>query len=236
MGQYHEIFNKDKKMRYSASSLGNGVKLLEQGNSLASTTALALLLSDGWNGERVFLLGDYAEAGDINGVEDDFTFFKDVYDFRNVGWMARKIVTEATGIEFNKKSYSVNYLDGISSNHYYYDTVLPDSMSIHDYSVARGEAFDGIDDSATVAFVNYDTKEKYVGTAPHTMRDIVTNFSDDFMTDVFILIAGSIKGGYRGGGDADNEMGGAWAGDRVGIVAAEEVQDYTDITDKVVPL
>lgn len=92
MGQYHEVINADKKMCYSARSLGDGIKLLEQGNSLASATALALLLSNGWNGERVFLLGDYAELGDINGVDED-TFYEDVRTFRNVGWLARKVVS-----------------------------------------------------------------------------------------------------------------------------------------------
>lgn len=113
---------------------------------------------------------------------------------------------------------------------------LPDSMSIDDHFVAHGAAFDGIDDSEVVSFVNYDTKEKYVG-ASHTLRDVVTHFyGDDFITDVFTLIAGSIKGGARGGDDAHNAMGGAWAGDRVGIIPAKDAQEFTDITDKVVPL
>lgn len=231
MGQYHNVINMDKKMQYSPSSLANGLKLLEQGQSLTSTAALALLLSEGWNGERVFLLGDYVEEGDLNGIENACALAAESDKYRNVGWLARKVVTENIGVTFQKESYKVSGFGSVSEHHYY-ETTLPDNMNIDDVDgkfVAYGEAFDGIDNNEVVAFVNYDKQEKYIGNS-RTLRQVVQHFDGDFMTAAFVLIAGSIKGGARGGGDAHNELGGAWAGDRVGIVPAKDVENFTDIT------
>lgn len=81
-----------------------------------------------------------------------------------------------------------------------------------------------------MAFVNYDTKEKYVG-AGRTMRQIVQYFSGDVMTAAFILLAGSTKSGARGGGDTyDKELSGTWAGNKVGIIPDKDAQDFVDIT------
>lgn len=231
MGQYHTIINLDKKMQYSPRSLANGMKLLEQGMSLASTAALALLLSEGWNGERVFLLGDYVEKDDLNGIEDACALAAEADDYRNVGWLARKVVTDNIGITFEKDFYKINSF-GEVSKHYFYETAIPANMEIEEVGndfVATGDAFGGIDNSEVMAFVNYDKKEKYIGHS-RTLREIVQRFDGDLMTHVFVLIAGSIKGGARGGGDADCDFGGAWAGDRVGIVPAKDVEDFTDIT------
>lgn len=231
MGQYHNVINLDKKMQYSPSSLANGLKLLEQGQSLTSTATLALLLSGGWNGERVFLLGDYVYPDDLNGIDNACEIYAQSGDYRNVGWLARKVVTENIGVTFKKESYKVAGFGSVSEHHYY-ETTIPNNMEI-DYSsdkgVATGAAFDGIDNSEVVAFVNYDRREKYIGNA-RTLREVIQHFDRDFMTTVFVLLAGSIRGGARGGGDANSVMGGVWAGDRVGIVPAANVEDFTDIT------
>lgn len=228
MGQYHKVINMDKKFIYSPTSLANGLKLLEQGESLTSTSALALLLSGGWNGERVFLLGDYVEEEDVSGVDNAVELYEEATNnYKNVGWLARKVVTDKISITFEKEYYEIDY----KKNHRY-NTNLPDNMDIPNWGIAQGEAFDGIDNTEKVAFVNYDKNEKYIGEG-RTMREVVSYFAEDFMTDVFILLAGSIRGGSRGGGDTDSQYGGAWAGDRVGIVPAKSVEDFTDITAKV---
>jgi hypothetical protein len=87
MGQYHKTFNLDAKEFINPHKLGDGAKLMEQcGWSPGGTNdALALLLAvssgrgggdfpsgDGfdewvgrWGGQRIAVIGDYAEKGDI---------------------------------------------------------------------------------------------------------------------------------------------------------------------------
>lgn len=227
MGQYHNVINIDKQMQYNPRSLGCGMKLLEQGNDLASTTALALLLSQGWNGERVALVGDYVEKNDLSGIDDAVELYAHADKaYKNVGWLARKVVQDAIGLNFFKDHYYIG-----SAKHSFYDISLPKNLVVS-YPTVSGAALDDFDNTEIMAFVNYDTKEKYVGNG-RTMRNVIENFAGDFMTAVFILLAGSIRGGARGGGDADNKMGGAWSGNRVGIIPNKDAHDFTDITDKV---
>lgn len=227
MGQYHNVINIDAKAYYSPADLADGLKLMEQGCSFPSTTALALLLADKWNGQRVFLLGDYAEEGDVNGVESVTELVRGLGKYAYAAKLARTVVEENTSATFGEAFYG-----GDNDDMYSYRTlVTPDNMEFSYDSgrgVATGSAFDGIDNTEVVAFVNYDKREKYIGNA-RTMREVIQHFDKDFMTRVFVLLAGSIRGGARGGGDAHHDMGGAWAGDRVGIVPAGEVEDFTEI-------
>jgi hypothetical protein len=88
MGQYHYVANLDKKEYVHPHRMGDGLKLLEFGSSGCGTmTGLALLLacSNGrgggdlhsdhkvigsWAGDRIAIIGDYAEAGDFPGFEN----------------------------------------------------------------------------------------------------------------------------------------------------------------------
>jgi len=235
MGQYHQVVNMDKGFFYSPQSLGNGNKLLEQAMSFNSTAALALLLADGWNGERVFLVGDYVEENDINGVDNAVKFYQEDMDsYKNVGWLARKVLKDNTSMELVKDSFKIQGMDGnITTLHNYHSESVAGLEFVEDDHgdfIAQGSALDHLDDNEVMAFVNYDTKEKYVG-AGRTMRQIVQYFSGDVMTAAFILLAGSTKGGARGGGDPyDKELAGTWAGDRVGIIPDKDAQDFVDIT------
>lgn len=235
MGQYHQVVNMDKGFFYSPQSLGNGDKLLEQGMSFNSTAALALLLAEGWNGERVFLVGDYVEENDINGVDNAVKFYQEDMDsYKNVGWLARKVLKDNTGMELVKDSFKIKGMDGnITTLHNYHSEAVSGLEFVEDDHgdfIAQGSALDHLDDNEVMAFVNYDTKEKYVG-AGRTMRQIVQYFGGDVMTAAFILIAGYVKGGARGGGDPyDKELAGTWAGDRVGIIPDKDAQDFVDIT------
>lgn len=235
MGQHHTVVNMDKGFFYSPQSLGNGNKLLEQAMSFNSTAALALLLAEGWNGERVFLVGDYVEKDDINGVDNAIEFCQEDMDsYKNVGWLARKVLKDNTGMELVKDYFKIQDMDGsITTMHVYKDKIVSDLKFVEDEHgdfIAQGSALDHLDDTEVMAFVNYDTKEKYVG-AGRTMRQIVQYFSGDVMTAAFILLAGSTKGGARGGGDTyDKELAGTWAGDRVGIIPDKDAQEFVDIT------
>lgn len=83
MGQYHEVYNSDKKEFFHAHRIDNGLKLLEQvGFEKSSSSALFLLLANSngrgggdarpdretiigrWAGDRIVVQGDYAEKGD----------------------------------------------------------------------------------------------------------------------------------------------------------------------------
>lgn len=93
MGQYHEVVNLDKREKLHPHALGDGLKLMEFGCSSDGTmTALAILLAGSckggargggdveythpmssvlvgrWAGDRIAIIGDYAEDGDVPGM------------------------------------------------------------------------------------------------------------------------------------------------------------------------
>ena len=89
MGQYHKVYNIDKREFIHAHDIDNGLKLLEQcGPSDQATTsdAVWLLLANSngrgggdakkhpmigrWAGDRLVVQGDYAEPGDLSFVAD----------------------------------------------------------------------------------------------------------------------------------------------------------------------
>ena len=84
MGQYHKVVNLDKKQYLHPHQLGDGLKLMEFGESSGGVmTALAILLalSNGrgggdfngaesplvgsWGGDRIVIIGDYGEDTDL---------------------------------------------------------------------------------------------------------------------------------------------------------------------------
>ena len=87
MGQYHEVYNLDKKERIDPHKINNGLKLYEQIGHVASTaTALFALAANSngrgggdfpdhpfigrWAGDRILVQGDYANHKD-NGYVDE---------------------------------------------------------------------------------------------------------------------------------------------------------------------
>jgi len=93
MGQYHVVVNLDKHEYLFPHRLGDGLKLMEFGNSAGGVmTALAILLavSNGrgggdldaespligsWGGDRIAIVGDYAEATDLAPEHEAETIF-----------------------------------------------------------------------------------------------------------------------------------------------------------------
>jgi hypothetical protein len=92
MGQYHELYNLDKKEFVHGHRINNGLKLMEQcGWEKSTSTALWLLLANSngrgggdakdhpmvgrWAGDRIVVQGDYAESDDPSYIDDtsDFT-------------------------------------------------------------------------------------------------------------------------------------------------------------------
>lgn len=101
MGQYHKVYNIDKKQFIHPHKIDNGLKLVEQIGHLRSTsTALFLLLSNSngrgggdvlkhdfigkWAGDRVVIQGDYAEDCDNGFINnDDIESYSDISDMVN---------------------------------------------------------------------------------------------------------------------------------------------------------
>lgn len=90
MGQYHKVYNLDKREFIHAHEIDNGLKLLEQcgpGDQPTTSDAVWLLLANSngrgggdapkhpmvgrWAGDRLVVQGDYAEAGDAAYVPED---------------------------------------------------------------------------------------------------------------------------------------------------------------------
>lgn len=70
MGQYYKVFNLDANEKLNPHALGDGLKLMEFGNSSCGTlSAMAILLAKGadqegpWAGQRIVVGGDYADEG-----------------------------------------------------------------------------------------------------------------------------------------------------------------------------
>lgn len=101
MGQYHTLYNVDKKQKVDGLS---GYKLLEQiGYPKSTATALLLLVANSngrgggdvkdhplvgsWAGDRIVVQGDYAEEGDQAFISDTDTYkdiTKQVWELLNV--------------------------------------------------------------------------------------------------------------------------------------------------------
>jgi hypothetical protein len=97
MGQYHKVVNLDKKEYLHGHHMDSGLKLLEQvGWEKSPSTALFLLLacSNGrgggdaiphkmvgrWSGDRIAIIGDYAEVDDIQGAVDAKHIYESLTD------------------------------------------------------------------------------------------------------------------------------------------------------------
>lgn len=224
MGQYHNVVNLDKNFFYSPQSLGDFHKLLEQGCSLLSCASLALLLSEGWNVDRVALVGDYGEDNDLPGrTEEEMSSLYKGSGMRNVGWLARKIITDDTGVTFNKEESSFRSYDGSVTK-------------IHHYDHSPMNNVEGIDDKNSLRIVNFDKEESLNPlhfNHGDSLRDLILDgYKDGAMTALFILLAVTTKNGARGGGDSDHDLNGKWGGDHIGIVPVEQCEWSTDISDE----
>lgn len=96
MGQYHKVYNLDKKEFIHPHQIDNGLKLLEQVGHIKSTsTAVFLLIANSngrgggdarphpligsWAGDRLLVQGDYAKEDGPSFVD-----FKELEGFTNI--------------------------------------------------------------------------------------------------------------------------------------------------------
>lgn len=105
MGQYHKVYNLDKKEFIHPPQIGNGLKLYEQVGSIGSTsTALFALLANSnghgggdfpthpligrWAGDRILIQGDYADSGDQGFVPSE-----ELDNFSNISSQVAEMLT-----------------------------------------------------------------------------------------------------------------------------------------------
>lgn len=66
MGQYHKVVNLSKREYITPYEFGHGAKLMEFGQSgVGFLFALSQLLLNDWKGDRIAIVGDYGQPGDI---------------------------------------------------------------------------------------------------------------------------------------------------------------------------
>lgn len=233
MGQYHSIINLDKQSGYSPRSIGASINLMEQGHTPTATAALLLLLSDpnGWGGERIAIVGDYAEDADLPDSDpypasELWVRVAESRGLKNVGWLARKVIEDAGVATFQKKSWKIRYLDR-------------EDVIIHDYEPSLLSPPDSAS-APHVVVVNHDRAQTITPTLlgdPGTLLETAFGGVEGGTgTALHALLAASNKGGARGEGDicSDSPLVGSWAGDRISVLPKPEVPIVTyDITPKV---
>ena len=107
MGQYHKVYNIDKKEYIHPHKIDNGLKLLEQIGWINSTsTALFLLLANSnrrgggdaedhpaigrWAGDRIVIQGDYAEETDQAYITEE-----ELEDFKEISTTVNEMMSKA---------------------------------------------------------------------------------------------------------------------------------------------
>lgn len=227
MGQYHAVVNLDQKAGYNAWAFGCGVKASEQGESYLPCAALLLLLSnpDAWMGQRVAIVGDYAEDTDLeNSPYPASELWNRVEEGDGITVISQKVrkAIETDGLaKFAMQTYTVKGLDGsVQKSHSHQGTV-------------NAVTPDGLGPSVVV--YNHDKHETItptlLGDGPTLPEVIDQGWMGGTGTALTILLVASCKGGARGGGDYDgtHPLVGSWAGDRISVVSTVE-GDARDLT------
>lgn len=134
MGQYHYVVNLDRREYLHPHKFGDGLKLMEFGNSAGGTmTALSILLGicsrgggrgggdfrfddprvGSWAGDRIAIIGDYNEPEDLPGFTDyQDTPWHDEDSWHDISSEMRTLI-ETDGIyEFEIEEYGYKDQDG----------------------------------------------------------------------------------------------------------------------------
>lgn len=241
MGQYHVIANLDKRLGYSPRSTGDFIKLMEFGHGGGAMCGLVTLLDGAWQGERIAIVGDYAETGDLPadarllaGIDpahlyDAITAPKWLETqhgirtgWRNVGWLARKVVQDRALGTFNRQEWTMRDRHGQETKHHRYTgplTAQPDDRQRVVVNLDRREKIDPAafgDDRSPGAFA-------------------VSGEPGGTVTALAVLLAVSSTGGGRGGGDfyGKSPLVGSWGGQRIGLLDPADTADYDDISARM---
>jgi hypothetical protein len=223
MGQYHKPVNLDRKESLNAHRFSEGIKLMEFGQSTHGTmTALALMLAgEGrWAGNRIAIVGDYAEPEDLAHAGVDATALygtrQDYDEFYAPGMTdheyarERGLVREDMPVDISTEVHELLIEHGV------WTSPPADRYGWGDDHVAPDYAPEGPD----VLVVNLDKMEALDPAGFGDDRQLgamALGGHGSTMTALAVLLACS---NGRGGGDwrGDKTLAGRWAGDRIGIV------------------
>lgn len=219
MGQYYHIFNLDKRQQLLPFDYDNGLKLMEWSyNKNCLVLALMNLLTDEWKGDRVYVIGDYADLSDKDEV------WAPVYE---------KLLQELGGTDDNDTVYNLCDV---------FERVLPDH-TLRDRPLYHEENYSR---HAAITACTQDTGIRYVYN--HTLKNFVdlTKCPIDwtYVDETGALIPVSIAplplllamGNGRGGGDYRNEQNenllGGWCETVTSIEVAQDklpgTEHYTE--------
>lgn len=241
MGQYHVIANLDKRLGYSPRSAGDFIKLTEFGHGGGAMCALVTLLDEAWGGQRIAIVGDYAETNDLPaearllaGV-DPAHLYSAVNDpkglrtqhgidtdWRNVGWLARKVVEDSGHGTFDRQEWKTRHYDGTVSTSHHYNCSLtsrPDGRQRVVVNLDRREKINPAEFGDSRSPGSFAVPDEVGGTLPA----------------LAVLLAVSSTGGGRGGGDfrGKSPLVGSWGGQRIGLLDPADAGDYDDISSRM---
>lgn len=120
MGQYHSIYNLDKQEVIHPHDIGLGAKQREHTGHTASLSDMMYILTTcspmrgggdfvadvmkdfigRWTGDRVVVVGDYSEQGDIPNYD-----MSQLNDCKDISGQARAFIYEVYGITFTNEEY-----------------------------------------------------------------------------------------------------------------------------------
>lgn len=243
MGQYHVITNVSKRVGYSPRSVGGLLKLMELGHSTVALAPLFLLLEDDWAGDRIAIIGDYAEDGDLpeparheaglseKDIYSAVSFNKemkaeghDVAGWKPVGWLARQVLDESGIVTVKSETAHMKTMGSEEETTWTY------------YTADEAKVRSGTEERV---MVNLDREQvlrpEEFGDDPHIGVWSVRGTFGGMITATAMLLGVSSVDGGRGGGDfrLDDEFVGSWGGERLAVVSLEKAEDYTDISSEV---
>lgn len=235
MGQYYALLNLDHRTGFSPDAVSDYVKLMECGQSYNTPRALLELLaaSENWAGNRIAVVGDYAEDDDLPGIESLCGVSAgSLYEAFRVGSQGFRDIGESVA-DMLTRSYGRKELDPHQSMDPagYVGARAGDPMPVVVVNEDKGQLLDplwfGTDASITGA-----AGATVVG--GYIVDEIVE--AGHMGTALVTLLAVGCQGGPRGGGDINSRSSlvGSWAGDRVRVIAAADAGDgYEDISHRI---
>ena len=229
MRQQHCVINLDQQRGYMPKSIGAPDTLLGQAHSPIACAVLLRLLANQWAGDRVGLIGDLAQCGDLGHPLLPSTDMWKAVSTGNgasgAGWEARDTAASAGFARFARTSTSGQDGQGNPIIEYQYKA-----------TITRPERHEG----PPVALLNFTKnqhlKPRFLGDGLSLSQVATAGHDGGTGTALMLLLAASCKGGPRGEGDvhSTSPLVGSWAGDRLAVVPEATLPHGTEpITSKV---
>ena len=208
MGQYYVIANLDRRTGYTPRALGDGVKLHEFGYGGATMESLVHLLAGPWSSDRIALIGDYTEPGELpdaatNAAGMDSHLIYPCITGEAATWVdASPEAREHLAGLLTHSEYKRVDLDGTETTVQYSEYLPP--VTVPEHGPAQ-------------VIVNLDKNEQITpagfGDPAHREGFAVHGGGGGILTALTVLLATGVGKG--------NAMLGSWTGDRIAVVDAD---------------